>query len=116
MPALGVYGSGVHRPQYELIARCNPKLVLWGFDMDKAGNSAYLRAKADTASIYKSARIDWPAGDPAACTIEQRVEAVTDAVRAGGYRGDGEEEALRMADLVSSIRWKYNAEMEGTAA
>ena len=113
MPTLAVYGSGVHLPQYALIARCNPKLVLWGFDMDKAGVLAYSRAKKDTAGVYKSARVCWPGNDPADASPQERIDAVISAVGTTGYRADHTLD--QMVDRVVAIRRKYQAEMEGRA-
>jgi hypothetical protein len=87
-PALAVYGSGLHRPQYELIARCAPKVVLTGFDMDEAGTKATTRALADLEGTYMVASVAWSGSDPAACTPGVRLFNLLEAVAASGYRGD----------------------------
>jgi DNA primase len=86
-PALAVYGSGIHRPQYELIARCNPSLVLLGFDNDEAGALATERAFHAMTGVYdRIFSVDWfPRKDPAALAPQERREALLEAVRTIGY-------------------------------
>jgi DNA primase len=86
--ALAVYGSGVHLPQYELIARCNPAVVLIGFDMDTAGERAALRALDDMSGLYLLQRVHWPRKDPADCTPQERRAALESAVGISGYSQD----------------------------
>jgi hypothetical protein len=99
MPALAVYGSGLHLPQRELLARYSPKLVLLGFDMDRAGRSprcperptggGVQRAQLMIGDLVPTAVVNWEANDPADCTQYQRLVAVMRAVQASGYVGRG---------------------------
>jgi len=113
MPALATYGSGFHLPQFELVARCNPKLLLYGFDMDDAGRRATNCAEASLQGRYITARIDWrPGGDPAEATPKQRVSAILEAVASAGDTRDADEACYRMEDLVRAIRHDYKESME----
>jgi DNA primase len=97
--AAAVYGSGIHLPQYELIARCNPKYLLIGFDMDEAGERAAKQAMHDMRGLYAGmARVHWPKNDPSACAPDQRREALLEAVRRCGY----------LEDIATP--WKYRVE------
>lgn len=105
IPALGCYGAGLHKPQVELILRCNPKLVVLGFDMDTAGD----RASEHTAALLygqqiKTERVHWPAGDPADCSPDQRRSAVGSVV--------GEEYVPSWRRAVTSLREIYQRSVE----
>jgi hypothetical protein len=99
MPALAVYGSGLHLPQMELLARYCPKLVLLGFDMDSAGRcprspehpsgGGVQRAQAMIGQRFPVAVVNWEKNDPADCDEYQRLIAVMRAVSASGYVGTG---------------------------
>jgi DNA primase len=84
-PALGVYGSGVHLPQRDLIVRYNPKLILLGFDTDDAGNKAVSAAFKMLGRIAPMSRVYWPKNDPADCTPAQRRKALLSAVGRSNY-------------------------------
>lgn len=105
IPALGCYGAGLHRPQVELILRCNPKLVLLGFDMDTAGDRA---AEHTSVLLWKHQikyeRVHWPAGDPADCSPDQRRTAVGSVV--------GEEYVPSWSRAVASLREVYQRSVE----
>lgn len=87
-PAFAVYGSGLHLPQRELLARFNPKVILLGFDMDEAGERAVSRGFSDLSSMAEIKRVRWPAKDPGECTWEERRTALRRAVRASDYGVD----------------------------
>ena len=84
-PGLGVYGSGVHLPQRDLIVRYNPKLILLGFDMDDAGNKAVTNAFKILGRIAPMQRVYWPKNDPADCTPRARLKALLSAVGRSNY-------------------------------
>ena len=109
--AFAVYGSGVHLPQYELIARHNPDIVLIGFDMDEAGERAAKAAVSDMVGRYDIARVSWPGNDPAACSPEQRTEALMMAVRSSGYR-HGERIKKDWDKRASTTSAKYQKYLE----
>ena len=88
MPALAVYGAGVHLPQRDLLARYNPRLILLGFDMDEAGERGVSGAFKALAKIAPMARVRWPEKDPGECDKAQRRAAVTNAVGRSGYGGN----------------------------
>ena len=92
---LAVYGSGLHVPQVELLARYNPAVVLLGFDMDEAGERGVTGAYKLLGSRYQLKRVHWPAKDPGESTIDQRTKALVKAVTATDYVGDYEHEWSR---------------------
>lgn len=55
----GLYGSGLHKPQVELVMRSNPKLVLIATDADDAGEKGAARAMDDLSTLVECARVDW---------------------------------------------------------
>jgi len=87
-PAFGTFGSGLHMPQIDLVARLQPQLVLLGFDMDDAGEEATTRAFAQIGRMATLKRVYWPEKDPGECTLRQRKEALLRTVTRAGY-GDG---------------------------
>lgn len=78
--SLAVFGSGMHLPQRELLLRQGKRLVLFGFDMDDAGERAVARAQEDLSSYVTTERIRWPKKDPADCSVKQRRKALLDAI------------------------------------
>lgn len=86
--AVSVYGSAIHLPQIDLIARHTPKLILLGFDMDDAGEKGVSMAFKHLSRIATLKRVYWPKKDPAECTFEERRMALLKAVGRGGYSGD----------------------------
>ena len=74
-PSYSTYGSGVHAPQVELIARMNPKLILLGFDKDDAGERAAEQAFESCGHLCDLARVDWQEyKDPAEVPLQRRRE------------------------------------------
>lgn len=86
-PALAVYGSGIHLPQIELIARHNPSLILIGFDMDDAGDKGAERAVHQLKQMARLYRVKWSAKDPGEIPVEKRLEDLRTAVSRSGYVG-----------------------------
>lgn len=107
--ALAVYGSGLHVPQVELLARYNPALVLLGFDMDEAGERGVIGARTLLGSNYRTSRVFWPGGDPSDTPIDQRRKALVKAVGATDYNGDYEQEWSRALWLIQD---EYNTHLE----
>lgn len=89
-PALAVYGSGLHVPQLEILARYNPKVVLLGFDMDEAGWQGVHGALKLLGSRYMCERVHWPRkeGDPSATPYAKRSRALSEAVSRTDYLED----------------------------
>lgn len=85
--ALGCYGSGLHQPQREILARLAPKLILLAFDNDEAGNTSIAPTIKLIDHIAPVEVVSWPAGgDPAAVSPAERTERLIDAVVAQRYR------------------------------
>jgi len=108
-PGFGVYGAGLHLPQRELLARYSPKLILLGFDMDKAGEEAVTRAFKMVGRMAAIKRVKWPAKDPGDTPLEERREALYDAVRAAGY---GVDVLPRWAASVAHMKDRYDRYVE----
>jgi len=86
-PGFAVYGSGLHLPQIDLVARMQPRLVLLGFDMDEAGEKAVTRAFGALAGIAPMKRVRWPRRDkdPAGTPYGLRKEILHRTVVDAGY-------------------------------
>lgn len=110
--ARAVYGSGVHLPQYELIVRSNPKLILLGFDMDEAGERAVTRAFKDLHRHAPMKRVRWPKKDPADCTPAQRMDAL---IRAVGLSDYSEDVVPRWLTKSANMKANYERSVEGAA-
>lgn len=87
-PALCTYGAGLHLPQVELVARLNPKVVLFGFDMDDRGEEAVTRGFTQLRGLAEMRRVHWPKGDPNETPLPARRRALAMAVAKTRY-GDG---------------------------
>lgn len=93
-PGLAVYGSGLHLPQVELLARHNPSLVLLGFDADEAGDRGAAAAITLLADRYRIGRVHWPdapdgsPGDPSSTPLAERSRVLAEAVISAGYVED----------------------------
>jgi len=75
------YGSALHLPQREYVARLNPKLVLVAFDNDSAGNAGWLDAKDQLSDLAPIVRVNWePGGDPAGTPYGDRVSRLHEAL------------------------------------
>lgn len=80
---LAVYGSGLHHPQRELIARLNVKLVVMGFDSDDAGRTAAQRSTEicnDLTATVTALWSDAGAKDPAELPVQARRDVLNAAV------------------------------------
>jgi DNA primase len=108
---LAVYGSGVHLPQYELLARYNPQVVLLGFDMDDAGERATRSAMHDLKGRYNMARVPWLDNDPAATPLDERLESLLMAVSASGY-GNNRFSKADWAHRVTTMKQTYEQSLE----
>lgn len=98
--AAAAYGSGLHYPQLELIARIAPKLVVLAFDDDDAGRRAVYGWDTDKgrhvpgarellSGSYEVATLDWGelgVKDAAAATVSARRDLLAKIV-SGSYYG-----------------------------
>lgn len=72
-PTYATYGSGVHAPQVELVARMTPRLILLGQDNDEAGDKGADQAAEALAHIAPLVRVDWQTyKDPAEVPAHER--------------------------------------------
>jgi DNA primase len=77
--ARGCFGSGLHYPQVSLVAAHNPKVVIAGFDDDKAGRPANARAVHQLADIAPVVSVPWSrfgGSDPGDVPLTARVKAL----------------------------------------
>ena len=109
---LAVYGAGIHMPQIELLVRYNPKVILIGFDMDEAGESAASRAFKQLRRIAPLARVYWPKKDPAECTPSQRRQVL---LRAVGRTQYGVDVIPHWDAAVTQMKDNYKRFVEGAA-
>lgn len=56
---LGCYGAGLKAPQVEVVASCNPGLVVLAFDDDEAGRSAMSRSEALLDALAPCLSVAW---------------------------------------------------------
>lgn len=86
--AVGTYGAGFHFPQYELVARMNPKVIITAFDNDKAGKEANARALEALVDLgYVVASDPWSSvgvKDAGACPKTKRITALRAALTEAG--------------------------------
>lgn len=86
--AAGVYGSGLHHPQIELVMRLSPRLVLLAFDADAAGRAGSERAASALHPLVPVEFVDWELGgkkDPAELEVEVRSELLAQTVVGASY-------------------------------
>ena len=111
VPAWGCYGAGLHLPQRELVAALSPRLVLFGFDMDEAGERATEQSEQMIGDLAETARIEWSGNDPAELTPEQRMDDVLRTVRRTAYGTVNFEE--RAASIVADLKRAFVEEADG---
>lgn len=107
VPALAIYGSGIHLPQIELIARHNPRLILLGFDMDDAGESGVERAFHQLGRMAELQRVRWSAKDPGELDPKARMADITRAVRRSSYVGSASTTLHSWAQRVEDMKARY---------
>lgn len=88
VPALTQWGSMLHAPQVEMVARHNPSLILLGQDMDEAGERGVSHAFKTLKAVAPMKRVRWSADDPAATPAGKRRAALARAVSSAGYGVD----------------------------
>lgn len=100
--AFGLYGSGLHKPQIDLIMRLSPRLVVIALDADEAGYRATHGGFTKSGNYVKGVEelldklvnmtvVDWAqAGqkDPADTPLEHRRQLLAESVIGAGYRPD----------------------------
>ena len=93
MTTRGVYGSAVHFPQVELIARMAPEIIVTAFDDDEAGRAGMALALENEhlSDIARVVSHRWTsvrgASDPAELPASTRIKAIKDTLHAVGYDG-----------------------------
>lgn len=110
-PGLAVYGSGVHLPQLDLIARYAPKLILLGFDMDAAGDRATTAATQLLSSMAIVQTVHWPKKDPGESPVHTRTAALQTAVAQSGYGKTQEKEWTHNVESMQTTYQSYCKEM-----
>ena len=105
-PTFATFGSGVHAPQVELIARMTPRLILLGQDNDDAGNKAAEQAAEQLAHIAPTQRIDWGSyKDPAEVPVHERLAYLAIHIK--------REHALAWHRRVLTLMNMYDEELRG---
>ena len=107
--AVAQWGSQLHKPQIEMIARMAPKLILLGQDMDEAGERGVSMAFKQLHRIAPLKRVYWPRKDPAASSAGHRLEALEKAVSAADY---GVEVLPQWNRVTAGFRSAYGKAME----
>lgn len=112
-PTFACYGSGIHLPQQDLLARMSPKLILLGFDMDDAGEKAVTRAFGSLAQLAPMKRVKWPhkTPDPAATPPKLRGHIIASTVADAGYG----EHVPPWQDWVFAAQLRYKNHLEESA-
>lgn len=107
-PSYATYGSGLHGPQIELIARMTPRLILLGFDNDTAGNRAADQAHDQLGHLADVVRVNWEEyNDPAAAPVEER-RAIIENLLPGRFY----DAYIAHADhVVRALQGMYEEEM-----
>lgn len=105
-PALATYGAGLHLPQVQLLAQHHPRLILLGFDMDKAGEKAVTRAFSQVGRMAELKRVRWYKGDPADTPINERRRNLAKAVGASDY-GSSTTTLHHWAERVEAMTERY---------
>lgn len=102
VPTWATYGAGLHKPQVELVAAMNPDLILFGFDMDEAGDRATQQSEGMVGDLAETARVSWTEKDPADTPADHRLDDVLRTVRGTAYGLSGFED--RCAHTVDKIK------------
>lgn len=120
------YGSGVHAPQIELIARHHPKLVLLGLDADDAGQRGTYGftdnkgkkmpgAKEILERSYEVAVIDWAfehAKDSASLPVAVRADLIARTVAGTRYGANKSSFAAMQAINATRLQADYATQEE----
>lgn len=108
-PAVAQWGSQLHLPQIEMLAKLNPKLILLGQDMDEAGERGVSAAFKQLRKIAPMKRVRWPKKDPGECGTEARLDALLSAVSAARY---GDQVLPAWEATVAAHRAQWEEAME----
>lgn len=112
--AAGVYGSGLHKPQIELVMRLNPKLVLVAFDADEAGQAGMKRAVFALNALVPTEFVDWRLGgkkDPAELEVGVRSELLAQSVVGASY-GARQDIAARWTARAVQLQAAHSMSVE----
>ena len=113
-PGFAVYGSGLHLPQVELVARLGAKLILLGFDKDERGEEAVSRAFKQLGRMAEVRRVHWPDRykDANETPLTRRRDVLERAVAKADYGG----RVLPLWDShVSQTQQKYQRYLQEAA-
>lgn len=86
----GCFGSGIHYPQVELVARMAPDVIVAAFNDDRAGLSAIVRACSDehlleVAPVLSHRWSSVGANDAGSAPTRQRTASLRQTLTASGY-------------------------------
>lgn len=116
--AAGLFGSGLHKPQIDLVMRAAPRLVLLATDADEAGRLGAERAADALQGLTQCEFVDWSlagAKDPAELSVEVRrellVKTVVDASYGSGH--DIEADWVTRAKSLQDDFERYVEENDG---
>lgn len=108
-PTFATFGSGVHAPQVDLIARMTPRLILLGQDNDAAGHAGAQQAFQALGHLCEVARVDWGADkDPAEPPPEHRLELIQAMVPVGLF-----PDVDRWSTTVMTVMAMHKKETDG---
>jgi len=87
---VGCFGSGIHFPQIELVARMAPEVIVAAFNDDRAGLSAIVRACTDEnllaiAPVLSHRWSSVNANDAGAAPTRQRIASLRATLTASGF-------------------------------
>ena len=108
-PAVAQWGSQLHQPQVEQLARLNPKLILLGQDMDEAGERGVSLAFKQLRRVAPLVRVHWARKDPAESHAEARMSALLRAVRRSDY---GVDVLPQWSQTLVQIEQAYDREVK----
>lgn len=106
VPSVCTYGSSLHEPQVELIARMTPRLILLGQDNDVAGNRGAEITASMLGHLADVVRVDWGQyNDPSEAPVEERHTLIADVVPGRHY-----DHVLGWKRNVAAIQGTYEQE------
>lgn len=120
-PAVAAYGSGLHLPQRELIARLKPRLILLGQDADAPGERGAAAAAEQLGDLAEVVRVDWTlnnrtAKDPGELSLGERLASLTESVRATTYGRQANEVQAAWLSAVARQETTYERFLEEESA
>lgn len=108
-PSVCTYGSSLHEPQIELIARMTPKVILLGHDNDDAGNRGAAITTQMLEPIGECIRVNWKEhNDPASVPVEERRSIIESSLGLGLCH----EAVDRWPDTIAAIKAAHQEETQ----